>query len=131
MPYVPSMYLTASRTFSSSVPASERAMRWARTSVSVSETKTKPSAVSLARRSEALSMMPLWTTATFSSASRCGWALTSFGAPWVAQRVWAMPVVPAKRLGRRASSSRTRPLALADFRPPALPLACRAMPAES
>lgn len=44
-------------------------------------------------------MMPLWTTATLPSASRCGWALTSEGAPWVAQRVWAMPVVPLKRAG--------------------------------
>ena len=25
----------------------------------------------------------------------CGWALRSFGAPWVAHRVWPMPVVPA------------------------------------
>ena len=66
----------------------ERAMRWASTSVSVSETKATPSAVSLARSSAALSMMPLWTTATVPSASRCGCALTSLGAPWVAQRVW-------------------------------------------
>ncbi len=71
--------------------------------------------MSLARSSEALSMMPLWTTATLPSASRCGWAFSSVGAPWVAQRVCAMPVVPAKRLGMRASSSRTRPLALTDL----------------
>lgn len=57
-------------------------------------------------------MMPLWTTATLLSASRCGWAFSSLGAPWVAQRVWAIPVVPVKRLGTRASSSRTRPFAL-------------------
>ena len=24
----------------------------------------------------------------------CGWALPTVGAPWVAQRVWAMPTVP-------------------------------------
>jgi hypothetical protein len=37
-------------------------------------------------------MMPLWTTATRSVA--CGWALLTVGLPWVAQRVWPMPVVP-------------------------------------
>ena len=25
----------------------------------------------------------------------CGWALASFGRPWVAQRVWPTPTVPA------------------------------------
>ena len=43
-------------------------------------------------------MMPLWTTATRSVA--CGWALLSVGLPWVAQRVWPMPIVPAS--GSRA-----------------------------
>ena len=38
-------------------------------------------------------MMPLCTTATLSVA--CGCALTSFGWPCVAQRVWPMPMVPA------------------------------------
>ena len=38
-------------------------------------------------------MMPLWTTATRSVA--CGCALFSVGLPWVAQRVWPMPVWPA------------------------------------
>ena len=37
-------------------------------------------------------MMPLWTTATRSVA--IGWALASVGRPWVAQRVWPMPIVP-------------------------------------
>ena len=37
-------------------------------------------------------MMPLWTTASLSVA--CGWALVSFGLPWVAQRVWPMPIRP-------------------------------------
>ena len=37
-------------------------------------------------------MMPLWTTASLSVA--CGWALVSFGLPWVAQRVWPMPMAP-------------------------------------
>lgn len=74
--------------------------------------------------------MPLWTTATLFSASRCGWELMSLGAPWVAQRVWAMPVVPAKRLGTRDSSSRTRPLALTTFRAADFGL-LTTMPAES
>ncbi len=40
-------------------------------------------------------MMPLCTSATRPVRPACGWALTSFGAPWVAQRVWPMPVVDA------------------------------------
>lgn len=74
-------------------------------------------------------MIPLWTTATFWSASRCGWAFSSLGAPWVAHRVCAMPVVPANRLGMRDSSSRTRPLAFTVRRSPDLPV--MTMPAES
>lgn len=127
---MPSTTLSASRTFSSSFSAWERAIRWVITSVSVSEAKTTPSASSFARSSAALSTMPLWTTATLFSGSRCGCELMSLGAPWVAQRVWAMPVVPAKRLGTRASRSRTRPLALTIFRPAALGLVIT-MPAES
>jgi hypothetical protein len=45
-------------------------------------------------------MMPLWTRAmrAFSSlGEKCGWALCEAGAPWVAQRVWAMPVKPCRR----------------------------------
>ena len=38
-------------------------------------------------------MMPLCTTASRSVA--CGCALLSVGRPWVAQRVWPMPIVPA------------------------------------
>ena len=37
-------------------------------------------------------MMPLCTTAIRSVA--CGCALLSVGLPWVAQRVWPMPMVP-------------------------------------
>ena len=36
-------------------------------------------------------MIPLWTSAIRPSAEVCGWALTSLGAPWVAQRVCPMP----------------------------------------
>ncbi len=74
-------------------------------------------------------MIPLCTTATWPAASRCGWAFSSLGAPWVAQRVCAMPVVPANRLGSRSSSSRTRPLALTVLMAPDRPLT--ATPAES
>ena len=41
-------------------------------------------------------MMPLCTTASRSVA--CGCALLSVGLPWVAQRVWPMPIVPLERL---------------------------------
>ena len=37
-------------------------------------------------------MMPLCTTET--SSVMWGWALASLGLPWVAQRVWPMPVEP-------------------------------------
>ncbi len=59
-----------------------------------------------------------------------GWAFTSEGAPWVAQRVCAIPVVPLKRAGTLASRSRTRPLALTVCRVPVFG-AVTAMPAES
>ena len=36
-------------------------------------------------------MMPLWMTVISPVQSRCGWALRSFGRPWVAQRVCARP----------------------------------------
>ena len=62
-------------------------------SVSVSVLKTAPFFVSASRSSRKFSMMPLWTTATRSVA--CGCALFSVGLPWVAQRVWPMPVWPA------------------------------------
>ncbi len=51
-------------------------------------------------------MMPLWTTAI--EPETCGWALRSLGTPWVAQRVWAMPVT-ALVAAEAASSSATRP----------------------
>ena len=41
-------------------------------------------------------MTPLWTTATAPLPPRCGWAFTSVGAPWVAQRVWPMPICPVE-----------------------------------
>ena len=41
-------------------------------------------------------MMPLCTTETWPF--MCGCALRSVGRPWVAQRVWPMPVWPFERL---------------------------------
>jgi len=53
-------------------------------------------------------MMPLCTTA-ISSRLKIGWALTVTGAPWVAQRVWQMPVAPVRPDSRTcASRSATR-----------------------
>ena len=37
-------------------------------------------------------MIPLWMTVMRPEQSMCGWALRSFGRPWVAQRVWARPI---------------------------------------
>ena len=37
-------------------------------------------------------MIPLWITVISPVQSWCGWALRSFGRPWVAQRVWARPI---------------------------------------
>ena len=67
----------------------------AATSVSVSESSTWSSASSRARSSAKFSMIPLCTSATRPAYPTCGCALTSFGAPWVAQRVCPMPVVDA------------------------------------
>ena len=40
----------------------------------------------------------------------CGWALRSEGTPWVAQRVWAMPMwAESWRASASAASSATRP----------------------
>ncbi len=100
IPYVPSIRASASLTFASSVSAPDRATRCASTSVSVSEVSSTPASDSSARSAEALSMIPLCTTATRPSAEVCGWALTSLAAPWVAQRVWPMPTLPPKRAGR-------------------------------
>ena len=55
-------------------------------------------------------MMPLCTTASLSVA--CGWALFSVGLPWVAQRVWPMPMVPCSgSLCSRVSRLRSLPSA--------------------
>src|SRR5499427_8410933 len=93
-----------------------RAIRCARTSLSVSETNSAPSAISLARNSSAFSMIPLCTTAT--GPTTCGWALMSFGSPCVAHLVWPMPGPPLKRAGRLDPRPATRVLALCTRNPP-------------
>ena len=57
-------------------------------------------------------MMPLCTTAMRPSASVCGWALVSFGSPWVAHLVWPMPMVALARSLTRSLRSWTRPAVL-------------------
>ena len=59
-------------------------------------TNSTPVASSSARSTAKFSMMPLWTTAILPAASRCGCALRSVGLPWVAQRVWPIPVLPIR-----------------------------------
>ena len=48
-------------------------------------------------------MIPLWISASWPVQSVWGWALASFGRPWVAQRVCAMPGCPAGALPFRCS----------------------------
>ena len=42
-------------------------------------------------------MIPLWMTVISPVQSWWGWALRSFGRPWVAQRVWARPIAACGR----------------------------------
>src|SRR5467141_35043 len=54
-------------------------------------------------------MMPLWTTDT--PPETCGWAFFSDGTPWVAQRVCAIPMSPARPCEPASfASSATRPV---------------------
>ena len=39
-------------------------------------------------------MIPLWIRASEPVCETCGWAFVSFGSPWVAHLVWAIPIVP-------------------------------------
>ena len=107
---MPTTEVSAWRTASSRLSAVLAAIRWASTSLSVSEANTAPSTASLARSSSAFSMIPLCTIAM--GPQTCGCALTSLGSPWVAQRVWPMPGLPLKRAGSPAARSATRPLVL-------------------
>jgi hypothetical protein len=75
-------------------------------------------------------MIPLWISASLPVQSAWGWAFRSFGAPWVAHRVWAMPGWPAGVEPFRCS---VRLLSLpARFSTKTVPFSVRtAMPAES
>ena len=53
---------------------------------------SRPCALSSSLSSAKFSMMPLWIRASWPSSARCGCAFWSVGPPWVAQRVWPMPV---------------------------------------
>ena len=81
--------------------------------------------------SEKFSMMPLWMTASLSSSARCGCAFVSVGPPWVAQRVWPIPVVPSAS-GFATRSSRSTLSLPARLRMPSSPRpSMTATPAES
>ena len=90
---------------------------WATTSVSVSETSSRPAASTSSRSGRKFSMMPLWTTARWPA--RWGWALAVVGPPWVAQRVWPMPAVAGAGgvASRMARSPESLPASLMTSRP--------------
>ena len=74
-------------------------------------------------------MIPLWTTTSVPWQSVWGWAFSSDGRPWVAQRVWPMPSEPVSgRSPRTASSILIRPAARRTW---SVPSWSTAMPAES
>ena len=100
------------------------------TSESVSLANSWPLRASVARSSRKFSMMPLCTMAMRPVQSRCGWAFLSVGAPCVAQRVWAMPVVPTRlAVAQRSSRTATRPAHLTPWSSPSVE--STSTPAES
>ncbi len=114
-----------------SAPASTSfSSRWETTSVSVSETSSCPASSSSARSVTKFSMIPLCTSATRPVGPGWGCALTSLGAPWVAHRVWPMPVVDSASGSSAIAFSRlaSLPARLAEA---IVPSATSAMPAES
>ena len=104
-------------------------MRWARVSVSVSLEKRCPARSSAARSTSAFSMMPLCTNAISPRQSTWGWAFRWVGAPWVAQRVCAIPVEPCS--GSRSSWSASAATRAASFVTTTPPPFATASPAES
>ena len=114
----------------SSPEATCSSSRCAATSVSVSETRWWSSSSRRARRSSKFSMMPLCTTATRRPWPRCGWALRSLGAPWVAHRVCPMPIVVPGSGSSEITFSRFASLP-ARLRHSMRPASTRATPAES
>ena len=89
-----------------------------------------PRSVSSARSSAKFSMIPLWMTATLPSSLTCGCALASVGPPWVAQRVWPMPIVDCGSGSVPSSVSRLASLP-AFLRESSSPSDTTATPAES
>ena len=75
-------------------------------------------------------MIPLCTSATRPVAPGWGCALTLLGAPWVAHRVWPMPVVDSASGSSAIAFSRlaSLPARLAEAIAPSV---TSAMPAES
>ena len=98
--------------------------------MSVSERCSNPAACSSARSRAKFSMIPLCTSATRSSGPRCGCALASLGAPWVAQRVCPIPVVDSGSGLSTIAFSRLASLP-ARLSEEIDPSAITAMPAES
>ena len=68
-------------------------MRWATTSASVSEVNCAPAAERRSRSAAWFSTIPLRTMWIRPAVSKWGWALSSVTRPWVAQRVWPIPIV--------------------------------------
>ena len=74
-------------------------------------------------------MIPLCTTTRLPEPSVWGCAFSSVGRPWVAHRVWPMPMLPRSGRSRRSpSSTLIRPAARRIWRPSA---PTTATPAES
>ena len=104
--------------------------------MSVSLANSTPAASSSARSRAKFSMIPLWITATLPLVDRCGWALRSVGPPWVAHRVWPIPVVPLLMSAMTSSPPSVRAFSRLESLPARLhvnssPLETMATPAES
>ena len=111
-------------------PSTSSSSSWAATSVSVSETSSCPASSSSVRSATKFSMIPLCTSATRPVPPGCGCALTSLGAPCVAQRVCPMPVEDSGSGSSAIAFSRLASLP-ARFAQEIVPSATRATPAES
>ena len=62
-------------------------------------------------------MMPLWMMARLWFSEQWGWALTSLGSPWVAQRVCAMPSLVDRELGAVVDQGDARAVIASVFEP--------------
>jgi hypothetical protein len=106
-------------------------MRWTTTSVSVSEVNVCPLASRRSASSAWFSMIPLWMIARRPVQSRWGWAFWVVGRPWVAQRVWPIPVRLAGAAATSVSSSATEWVPTAARTRQMAPGSTTATPAES